>query len=109
MPFGEPSHATKVRLEKAEIRRRLKVGEVQFYELLQDIPTCIRNTPTLFVLDMIPYVGNSTLAQVNYEACRLGINLALPLGALTERAKKFLIEWDKKRQSKSKRNNAQAA
>lgn len=109
MPFGDSTEATKARLEKAVVRRKLRTGEVFLSELLDDIPPCILNTPTLFVLDMIPYVGNSALAQVNHEACRRGINLALPLGALTERAKGFLKEWDKKRQAKSTRNNGKAS
>jgi hypothetical protein len=53
---------------------------------------------------MIPYVGNATLAQVNYEACRLGINLALPMGALTARAKEFLTEWDEERRERLSKN-----
>lgn len=103
--MGDSSKATQARLEKAEIRRRLRTGEVFFWQLLENTPPCIRNTPTLFVLDMIPYVGHSTLAELNYQAIRSGINLALPLGALTERARQFLILWDKDRQVKSKRNN----
>lgn len=105
MPFGDSSKATQARKDKAEIRRRLRAGEVTLGDLLEDIPACIRNTPTLFVLDMIPYVGDSTLAEVNHQAIRSGINLALPLGALTGRAKTFLAEWDINRQAKSKRKN----
>lgn len=110
MPFGDSTAATRTRLEKAEVRRKLRSGELTLTELLANMPKCVRNTPTMFILDMIPYVGNSTLAQVNYEAAKYGINLALPLGALTERAKTFLRDWDEERRerirkSREKRNN----
>ena len=103
MPYGDSTEATQARRDKAEVRRKLRSGELVLSEMLLDIPKCIQNTPTLFVLDMIPYVGEVALAQVNYEAVRLGINLALPLGALTERARMFLTEWDNVRQNRSTR------
>lgn len=105
MRYSDTTGATKARLEKAEVRRKIRSGELTLSEVLVDIPKCLQNVPTLFVIDMVPYVGQSRLAQLNYEASKHGINLALPLGALTARAREFLTKWDRERQRKNGTSN----
>src|SRR6266498_326409 len=98
--MADTTAATQARMERAVVHRNLKLGRITLGELLKEPPECLRTTPTLVIIYMIPYVGVAAIASLNYEAIRRGVNLALPMGALTTRAKKFLTEWEQDRRAK---------
>ena len=87
----------KARWEKAVLRRELRLGKITLTDILLDTPECVQSTPTILVIDLVKGVGSSAIAELNYQAMQDKINLCLPVGALTERAKTFLIQWDCKR------------
>jgi len=85
------------RLERAELRGKVRSKEWSLEYLLRKPPECVLEMPLISLLEMVPYVGYVRIAQLNYEAMRRGINICLPVGALTPKAKSFIIEWESRR------------
>lgn len=89
------------RWERAVMRREIKSGRMTLEQVFKDGEEYVIEMPLYSVLEMVPYVGYVRIAELNYEACKRGINICLPVGALTDRAKRFIIEWEQERRATS--------
>lgn len=79
----------------------MRAGRINMETILRENAEHVVEMPLISVLEMIPYVGYVRIAELNYEAMKKGINICLPVGALTDRAKSFIVEWEKNRTLKS--------
>lgn len=86
---------------RAVMRREMKAGRLTLQQVLTEAQEHAVEMPLYSVLEMVPYVGYVRIAELNYEACKRGINICLPVGALTDRAKRFIIEWEQERRATS--------
>lgn len=70
-------------------------------QIFEEAPEYTVEMPLISILEMVPYVGDVRIAELNYEAIKRGINICIPVGALTDRAKKFIVEWEQERRGKT--------
>lgn len=89
------------RWERAILRREIKAGRLTLETVFYESQEYVVELPLISLLEMIPYVGYVRIAELNYEAGRRGINICLPVGALTDRAKQFIIKWEQERRASS--------
>lgn len=85
------------RWQRAILRREMRAGRLTLAEIFEEIPEHVLEMPLISVLELVPYIGYVRIAELNYEAIRRGINICLPCGALTDRTKQFIIDWEQKR------------
>lgn len=78
------------RLERVALMREVEAGIVNPAALVLDPPECLYTMFTFDFLFAIPRVGNACVQRLNTQAVRDGVNLAVPLGRLTESKRKWL-------------------
>ena len=93
------SKAQERRWERAILRREIRSGRLTLKQIFEESPEHVVEMPLISVLEMVPYVGYVRIAELNYEAKKRNINICLPVGALTDRAKQFIVEWEQERKS----------
>jgi hypothetical protein len=82
----------------ADLKRRLRRGELTLTDVLIHPPDYLRGYLTFEVLLWGPHFGRHRLRALNARAIRLGqVNLASDLGALTDRQRRWLAEQLKSR------------
>ena len=91
----QPMHALVVANERrtatALLKRRLRCGELTLAELVTHPPAEAGQALTFEVLLWAPYFGRQRLRALNLRAVRRGhVNLATPLGQLTDRQRQWL-------------------
>jgi hypothetical protein len=75
----------------AVLKTRLRQRTVSLREILEDPPAELERQMTWEVLLWAPGIGRTRLRALNARAMRQGhVNLAAPLGALTERQRQWL-------------------
>ncbi len=82
------ARANQVRSERAELKARVRAGEVGLVGLIAEPPECLATASLAEVLLAAPGVGKVRLRRV-LDASRL--SPAKPLGTLTERQRSELI------------------
>lgn len=95
------SKAQERRWERAILRREMKAGRLTLEQIFKEAPDYVVEMPLISVLEMVPYVGYVRIAELNWLAMKKGVNICLPVGALTPRAKQFVIEWERERKVKN--------
>jgi hypothetical protein len=79
------------RTAAAVLKMRLRRREITLREILEDPPEELERQMTWEVLLWTPGIGRTRLRALNGRAIREGhVNLAAPLGALTERQRNWL-------------------
>ena len=77
----------------ATLKTRLRRREISLREILEDPPQELERQMTWEVLLWAPGIGRTRLRALNVRAVRDGhVNLAAPLGALTERQRNWLAD-----------------
>ena len=77
----------------ATLKTRLHRREISLREILEDPPQELERQMTWEVLLWAPGIGRTRLRTLNVRAIRDGhVNLAAPLGALTERQRNWLAD-----------------
>jgi hypothetical protein len=77
----------------ARYRRRVLARELEVSSLILDPPTDLHGYLTFEVLLWAPRFGRLRLRALNVRALRRGqVNLAAPLGSLTERQRRWLAD-----------------
>ena len=75
----------------AALKTRLRRREISLREILENPPEELERQMTWEVLLWTPGIGRTRLRALNVHAIRDGhVNLAAPLGALTERQRNWL-------------------
>jgi hypothetical protein len=76
----------------AVLKTRLRRHEITLREILESPPEELERQMTWEVLLWTPGIGRTRLRALNVHAIREGhVNLAAPLGALTERQRNWLV------------------
>ena len=79
------------RTAAAALKTRLRRREITLREILENPPEELERQMTWEVLLWTPGIGRTRLRALNVRAIREGqVNLAAPLGALTERQRNWL-------------------
>ena len=82
------------RTAAAALKTRLRRREITLREILENPPAELERQMTWEVLLWTPGIGRTRLRALNVHAIRDGhVNLAAPLGALTERQRNWLAAW----------------
>jgi hypothetical protein len=77
----------------ADLKRRLRCGELTLTDVLLHPPEYLHGYLTFEVLLWGPHFGRHRLRALNARAVRLGqVNLANDLGALTDRQRRWLAD-----------------
>jgi hypothetical protein len=90
-PVRALSFANTRRSAAATLKMRLRTREISLREILEHPPEELERQMTWEVLPWAPGIGRTRLRALNVRAIREGhVNLAAPLGALTERQRNWL-------------------
>ena len=81
--------ANTIRLERAQLKERLRRGEVTISDVLADPPECIHTAKVLDLLLAVPKYGRVRATKV-LERCR--VSPAKTVNGLTPRQRKELLE-----------------
>lgn len=88
-PMENLAYANEIRIERAQLRRRIASGELSMAEVIEDPPAALRKARVSYVLRSIPYVGE-TRARV---ICRTaGVSPEAHLHELTSHQRLGLVE-----------------
>ncbi len=83
--------ANNKRSAAAQLKVRLRQRTVTLAEVLERPPAAAASQMTWEVLSWAPGVGPARLKMLNVRAVRTGnVNLAVPLGSLTDRQRRWL-------------------
>lgn len=86
------SQGNKTKLARMQLKLSLSSGRTTIAEVLSSVPECAREMPLHELISAVGGVGPARLVSINHDAMSHRVNLFLPVVAVSQTAKKWVVD-----------------